>query len=289
MLRQVSKAFSTCAYGLFGINSVVQAEGIPAFQILDDTPYTYDTIGNLPDKGNIFTVIQNESLTQKNERYEFQNLGVRSPDVNGSDNSNSSLTNTTFIVESQLTDPNDSTAYKVDENIAREAEAQQPHDYFVVNQSLKDFISILAGSTSSRINVSENIRTKIFNSRVTGNLDEIMSWIEARHDVDCFEFNGTYYLSARSEAKTRVVHLGDMTAEDARASLTDAGLNDTDYALHITAGGSAVALSGPPRLLAVAETIIEAFPAAKDGPPGPKIRVRRGIELSLESILDPDS
>lgn len=158
--------------------------------------------------------------------------------------------------------------------------------YFVVNQPMADFVDILASDTGARVHFDSEIRARITNSQISGTIPEIMRWLEARHDVDHFAFNGTHYLSARDTAKTRVVRLGDLSADAARDALVDAGLSLTDFDLRTTAGGTAIALSGPPQLLAIAETIIEAVPATPLAAPPPTlaIRVRRGTELTLETV-----
>ncbi len=161
-------------------------------------------------------------------------------------------------------------------------------NYYVVDQPVTAFLSELERSTPLRFQVSENVRGRLFNVGLHGDTDRVMSVISQKLGLDWYKFNGVIHVSSKSESATRVVRLGDLQPEQALLALTESGLPIDSFSAQVTGEGSALALSGPPTFLALAEAVIEAIPETQAEVIAVKmarsIRVRRGTETHLEPI-----
>jgi len=159
-------------------------------------------------------------------------------------------------------------------------------DYFVINQPLSEFLQMFARDLNLRVDVSPALRGTIRNKAYSGSFAAVLGKVAQVYAVDWFRFNDVYYVSARSEATTRLTRLGALDASEAISILSESGLVMERYPVNQVAGQSTLALSGPPKLLALAEAIVEAMP----GKPSaittavPTIVVRRGTEKGLEEI-----
>ncbi len=159
-------------------------------------------------------------------------------------------------------------------------------DYYVVNQPLTEFLQMFARDLNLRVDVSPAVRGTIRNRAYSGNIEAVLSKLGQIYSVDWFQFNGVYYVSARSEATTRLTRLGALGAPEAISILSESGLVMARYPVSQVAGQSTLALSGPPKLLALAEAIVEAVPGkpTEITPAVPTIVVRRGTKRGQEEI-----
>ena len=159
-------------------------------------------------------------------------------------------------------------------------------EYYVVDQGVPSFFALLAQETGARLLVSDGVGGRLRDLYLQGDLREIIERVARTQDLDWFVFGDVVHISARSEVKTRVIRLGDLPIVAVRDALTDAGLQIERFGLRRTAQGTAIALSGPPRFLAVAETIIETIPASAppELTPVKMVRMRRGNVMTLEPV-----
>lgn len=160
-------------------------------------------------------------------------------------------------------------------------------EYYVVDQSVPSFFALLAQETGARLLVSDDVGGRVRDLYLQGELREVIERVARAQDLDWFVFGDVVHISARNEVKTRVIRLGDLPIATVRAALADAGLQIERFGLRKTAQGTAIALSGPPRFLAVAEAIIETIPASAppELTPIKMVRMRRGNVMTLEPVV----
>lgn len=151
-------------------------------------------------------------------------------------------------------------------------------DYQVITQRLADFLQLLSRDAGTRIMLSPKVRGRVEGTRLEGDLGEILDALASAHALDWFEYNGTIHVSARDEGATRLVRLGDLPTATAREELGAMGLPMGRLSIRDAAGGTALALSGPPSLLGLAEAAIESMPGIAPPPPPVEatVRVLRG-------------
>lgn len=135
-------------------------------------------------------------------------------------------------------------------------------DYLVVRQDARALFGVLARDMGLRLDMSDRVRGTIAEFRLSGTRDEVLATAAEQLGLDWFAFNGALYVSDRSEALIRIVRLGDLKPEKVIAVLRNSGLPADRLNIEPAAEGTALALSGPPKLLALAEAIIEGIPPA---------------------------
>jgi hypothetical protein len=164
----------------------------------------------------------------------------------------------------------------------------QSLDYLVINQPIADVFAMIERDTGLRIMTTEAVRGRIEQHRLTGPTETALRKLAVQQDLDLFVYNGTVHVSARSEAALRLVGLDGIPADRAKAALEQAGLNFAPDTLRIASDGNSLSLSGPPRMLAIAEAVIEGLPPIGAIPPQvASVRVRRAGQLQVETIGQP--
>ncbi len=162
---------------------------------------------------------------------------------------------------------------------------EHTHHYFVVNQQLPAFLILLGRDAGIKIDTSRLVRGTVRGKNYDGGHVVIIDQIARDFDLDWFEFNGVYYLSARSETVNRLIRLGNLSQDRVRDALTEAGLASKGFPIQSAADGTALALSGPPKLLGLSEAVIESIPplpAAETS--ATQVRIRRANSLTA---IDP--
>lgn len=157
-------------------------------------------------------------------------------------------------------------------------------DYRVVNLRAADFFALLAQDVGLRVDISGKVTGRLRNVRISGTTADVLDQISNMLSLDWFEFNGVIYISSREQATTRIIRLGDLTADDTYDALEESGLKLARYPIQVASEGTALAISGPPKMLALAEAVIESIPpapiAARNVASPKTVIERRGIQTT---------
>ncbi|MEP3847594.1 MAG: hypothetical protein ABJM43_19795 [Paracoccaceae bacterium] len=164
-----------------------------------------------------------------------------------------------------------------------EMKADTQLSYLIVHQPLVQFLSQLERDAGVQIDATESVNGMITDMRVDGDVGAVLTQLSQRFDLQWFAFNGVHYVSDQSEARMRLVRLGDVPSDVAKAALADSGLMSDRFPVADAAQGTAVALTGPPKLLGLSEAVIESVVIEPDVVPYRSIIVRRGSSISIES------
>lgn len=135
----------------------------------------------------------------------------------------------------------------------------ETHAYFIVRQPVAQFIEQLENDGGVQIDMSVRIQGMITNMRVGGDVEAILSLLSRRYGFHWFAFNNVFYVSPVSDARMRLVLLNGISSKAALQALAEAGLASDSFPITETSGGKALALTGPPKLLALSEAIIESL------------------------------
>ena len=169
----------------------------------------------------------------------------------------------------------------------------RPADYLVLRQPVVEFLQVLARDQGLRLDMTERVRGTIVDMRLSGSVGDLLDQLVEAHALDWFAFNGVIHVSTGGEAVTRLIRLGDLDADHAVAVLDDAGLALARYPIRSTAERSTVAISGPPRMLALAEAVIESVPKRNSAQPKQRtkqrsVTVRRGVDVEQTDVPTAD-
>lgn len=161
-------------------------------------------------------------------------------------------------------------------------------EYYVFDQSAGAFLRNLERDTDLRFQISPNVSGQLRNLSLRGGTDDVMNAVTGNLGLEWYSFNDVIHVSAKSEAGTRVVRLGDLSAVKAVAGLVDSGLPMGKFPAQVTGEGAALALSGPPSFLALAEAVIETMPEVRQVaavvPLGRSIVIRRGVQVQTTPL-----
>lgn len=159
----------------------------------------------------------------------------------------------------------------------------------VMDSRIDIILESLAATAGVRIEPSEGLRGRVQRRQFVGSVDDILAGLSDELDIEWFAYNGVYYVSHSSETVTRVVRLGDLSLQTAKTGLANAGLNLPALATRSMQNGEAIVLSGPTRLVALAEIILESITEKAGLPPQlARVRVRRAGTVTLEPIGGPE-
>jgi len=177
---------------------------------------------------------------------------------------------------------------KADDMPMQEALELPVAEYYILNQSVGAFLRTLERDTALRFQISPNVSGQLKGMSLSGETREVMNIVTASLGLEWYAFNEVIHVSAKSEGGTRVIRLGDLSAPQAIAGLVASGLPMAKFPAQVTGEGSALALSGPPTFLALAEAVIETIPEAQQvaavAPPVRAIIVRRGVEVQMTPL-----
>jgi hypothetical protein len=146
------------------------------------------------------------------------------------------------------------------EGVDAETPTVEMLDYLVVRQASSALFEALARDLELRLDLSDGVHGTLSDRRLTGTREEVLEAAAKDLGLDWFIFNGVLYVSDGTEALTRIVRMGDLKPEKVMTVLAESGLETERLDVESSAGGTALALSGPPKLLALAEAIIEGIP-----------------------------
>ncbi|KAB7613617.1 hypothetical protein F9L33_09560 [Amylibacter sp. SFDW26] len=162
-----------------------------------------------------------------------------------------------------------------------------PSSYLIMNQPIEDFFKDLARDTGQRVKLSNGVSGKIVNRKLSGSVVEILDSISRTHDLDWFTYNNVYFVSKKREATTRLIRLGNLTLPDTMAVLEKSKLLFNQYPIDAVAENSALSVTGPPKLLAIIESVIEGIPSQLPKPREKTktiIKVRRGLDVENVTV-----
>jgi hypothetical protein len=148
------------------------------------------------------------------------------------------------------------------ESVVAQFPAVEAFDYLIVRQDASALFEAIAGDFNLRLDITDNVHGTLSGRRLTGSQTEVLEVAAKDLGLDWFVFNNVLYVSDRSEAVTRIVRMGDLKPDEVMAALAESGLSTDQLDVEASAGGAALAFSGPPKLLAIAEAIIEGIPPA---------------------------
>jgi len=158
-------------------------------------------------------------------------------------------------------------------------------EYQVIQMPVRAFVDVVVHDGGARAEISPNVKMTIASHRFQGTVGEVLAQLEQAADVDVFRFNGTYHVSALSEATTRLVLLEDVEFAVAVKALARSGVEMDKYPVTEAADGRALAVTGPPKLLAIVEAVIKSMKNTEEPLTDEKtVRIRRGIESETVKV-----
>jgi len=169
-----------------------------------------------------------------------------------------------------------------------EAALARTQSYYVLLQPVQTLLETVASEADLRLSLSNEVKGVVRKLQTSGKTSDVLDTISANMGLEWFTFNGIIYVSARKEATTRMVRLGDLTPEQAITAIGESGLPLSKVETLPTSVDNVLAISGPPELLAIAEAVIESIPPHVAAPakakPARNVLIRRGNDEQLVTL-----
>ncbi len=152
------------------------------------------------------------------------------------------------------------------ENLVSATVAPSELSYKVLRQPVPDFLKQVARDAGVQIDLSSGVAGSLTALSVSGDVAAVLDAVAAQTNLQWFAFNGTFYVSTAGESEVRLLRLESVHGTTAISVLAEIGLTQERFPITLTGSGNTIALTGPPKLLALREAIIEGIVP----PPAPK-------------------
>lgn len=140
----------------------------------------------------------------------------------------------------------------------QKAAISQPSlSYRVLRQSIPDFLQQVARDADVQIDLSPGIAGMLSSLSVAGEIETVLDAVASQANLQWFAFNGTFYVSTAGEAEVRLLRLKSISSRAAIQAIEEVGLAAERFPIKVGATGKTIAFTGPPKLLALREGIIE--------------------------------
>ncbi|TLP55332.1 hypothetical protein FEE96_22935 [Parasedimentitalea maritima] len=153
----------------------------------------------------------------------------------------------------------------------------------VIDSRVQELLQLVSTLTEEQVEISSAVNTRLTSTNYHGTIRDVLTQLSREAKIEWFQFNGIYYVSDTSETTSRIIRLSKMSYDEAARLLSEAGITASSLRKIEVADGAAIVLTGPPKLIAFGEAIIQSLPA--DTVPLKKqslIRIRRGTEIEIE-------
>lgn len=160
-------------------------------------------------------------------------------------------------------------------------------ELYIIDASFKTVFDELSRQSQQRIDLGEQVHGRINAMRLQGDAEDAVSQVSQAYGLDWFKFNGVIYVSDVDSAVSRVVRLGNLPYTVAQSAIESAGLDTPAFRMASASEGKAAVLTGPPKMVAFGEVILESLHDPLSSPPSvaDTIRVRRGNYISNEPLF----
>lgn len=157
--------------------------------------------------------------------------------------------------------------------------AQSLHEYYVISAPLTDLLLLIGRDANLEIEFDSEQQIYVTSTHLSGTGIELMTQLTSQYGLSHFVFNGTAYVGLMSDQQARIMRSEDYEMAEVLAALEKSGLGLMSYNVTAITNPNAFILTAPPRMLAIAETIIESMPRKGTASAGRNIIVRRGVTI----------
>ncbi len=142
--------------------------------------------------------------------------------------------------------------------------------YKILQQPIVDFLRLVARDADVQIDITHHVSGTLESFTASGDTAAILDAVASQANLQWFEFNGTFYISTADEAEVRLLRFETVPSDAIVKALEEIGLTQNRFPMTVSSTGKTIAFSGPPKLLALKEAVIE---GVKSETPAPEPRV----------------
>jgi len=155
---------------------------------------------------------------------------------------------------------------------------ERPLQYAVVDQELREVLLGIGAELGLRVEVSQAVRGRVRGRLPPASAEEMLRRLADLYAFDWYHDGEVLWVSARSEAVSKLVALPGPEAQLLRQALAELGIADPRWPVRVSARAGLVMVSGPPRYAALVEQAAAALARRQQAPLA--VRVFRGSAAS---------
>lgn len=153
--------------------------------------------------------------------------------------------------------------------------ADQALTYHVVDQDVGGVIAGIAAQLGVRVDVSNGVQGEVHGRLPDGTVRATLDRLASLYRFDWYFDGQTLFATSMAQAQTKVLPLGAVPADDLLQTLAAFGVSDQRWPVRISRAGDMAYVSGPPRLVGMAENVLSAL-AQRTAAATADVRVFRG-------------
>lgn len=160
--------------------------------------------------------------------------------------------------------------------------AKGTYDYVVVDEDLRSVLQHFGANNGVRIVLSDKVQGHVHGRLQSAPPRDFLNGLTKQFGLDWYYDGAAIWISATSEAATKLMPLRGIPIESLGKSLVSSNLQDARFPLRAGLGPNTAIISGPPRYLAMTDDVLTALVAGLAPPialkPGEKrtVTVFRG-------------
>lgn len=155
--------------------------------------------------------------------------------------------------------------------------------YFnIIDQDIKDVFRDFSAGMDLRIDISKDLKGRVRNIVGQDTAFGFLDLISRRYDLSWFFDGQVVYIADVSETRTVIFQIDRSDAERLEKALARLGIADDRYPLIYSDEANVARLTGPPRLIELAETTLAAINSSSDLQR--QVTVRRGTTITNETV-----
>jgi type III secretion protein C len=165
--------------------------------------------------------------------------------------------------------------------------SSKPYEYLIVDQDLRTVIGEFGKNVGVRTAISAEVQGRVRGSLPRSSASVFLESLSRSYGLDWYFDGATLFISATSEAQTRILELHEQTFEGVAAGLARAGLSDARYGFRPGPTAATAIVSGPPRFVELVMASVSVLtPKRAEKPAEATVRVYRGA-LAVERVTFP--
>lgn len=155
-------------------------------------------------------------------------------------------------------------------------------NYVAINQDIKGFFNEFSRITDVQTNVSGKVRGRLQNKRFSQSAENILNTLSDDYSLQWYYDGAVLYITSNTEAVTRLIPMGNISAYRLREELSHLGLYDKRFTFRFSPSSRMIMVAGPPRYVATIEAAMSTLADNRNHQP---FTIIRGGRIDHESVV----
>ncbi len=160
-------------------------------------------------------------------------------------------------------------------------QSQRVH-YVAIDQSVPNFLDEMGKNLNVRVDVSRQIRGRLQDRRFNAAASQVLDSLSDEYNFQWYFDGAVLYITSETEAVTRLIPLGGLSAYRIREELSGLGLYDKRFTFRFSPTSRMIMVAGPPRYVATIEAALTTLSDSGNRQP---FTIIRGGRIDQERVI----